>query len=115
MDRTCWARATKVEELRTAGDTEDSKAGKGGSGRANKVGKVGEPEEVKGDASARGPKAGHERDEGTSDSGRDATVGEKGDTPAWDTVDNPQGKGADWPGRRVPAVGSEGTSEGQRS
>ena len=100
---------------RAIGNTNDSKAGKDGPGRANKGGKAGEPEEVKGDASTRGPKARCEGDEGTSDNGRDATAGERGDTPAWDTIDDPRGKGADWPSRRVTAAGSEGTIEGQRS
>ena len=108
MDRTCWARAAKVAESRVAGNTKDSKASKGGSGRAIKGGLTGEPEGKKGDASARGPKARREGDEGTSDSGRDATAGEGGNTPARDTADDPRGRGADRPGGRVTAVGSKG-------
>ena len=71
---------------------------------------AGEPEDVKVDASARGPKARHE---GTSDSGRDATAVEGGDTATWDTADDPRGRGADWLDKGMIAAGTKGVVEEQ--
>ena len=113
MDRTYRARAAKAEESRAAGSTNDSKVGKGGSSRANKGGLTGEPKEVRVDASTQGPKARREGDEGTSESGRDATTGERGDTPAWDTADDTRGRGADRLGRGTTDASAKDKVEGQ--
>ena len=96
------------------GNAKDSEVGKDGPGRAIKGGMTGEPEGVKVDASARGPKDRRKGDESTAGSGRGATAGEGGDTPVWDTIDDPRGRGADWLDRRITAVGSRDTVEGQR-
>ena len=100
-------------ESRAARNTKDSLVGKDGSGRAINGDMTRELEGVKVDASARGPKARREGDEGTVDSGRDATAGEGGDTPSRDTTDDPRGRGVDWPDRRITAMGSKDTVEGQ--
>ena len=69
-------------ESRVAGNTKDSKAGKDGPGWAIKVGMTGEPEGVKVDVSAQGPRARHKGDKDTADSGRDTTTGGGGDISA---------------------------------
>ena len=74
---------------------------------------MGEPKEVEIDASTQGPRVRHKGDEDEADSGRNTPTDKGGDIPAWDTTNDPRGKGADWPNRGMTAVGTKDVVEGQ--
>ena len=76
---------------------------------------MGEPKEVEINASTQGPRVRHKGDKDEAGGRRDTTTGKGCDTLAWDTTDDARGRGVDWPGRGIAAVGSEDTVEGQRS
>ena len=71
------------------GNARDSGSDKAGLGWATKGGTIGDPKEVEVNASARGPKVRHKGDEDEADDGRNTTTGKGGNTPAWDTIDDP--------------------------